>query len=118
MLRREAASWLARLQSGREPDIERKFEQWRNADPRHALGFNHVRQSYEQAGLLRYSAGAATHLDQPTISTRRWQPRPALAAAALAAVLVPLGLVLVGERRPAFGGTDAVMLMSGIGQIR
>ena len=81
MLRREAAGWLARLQSGRDPGVEAKFSRWYEADPAHAAAFERVRRSYDQAGLLR-------NLDLPSLqpsdaapaSTVR-SPRYALAAA-------------------------------------
>ncbi|MGE5562075.1 MAG: FecR family protein [Bacillota bacterium] len=116
MLRREAANWLARLQSGRDPDVERKFEQWR-ADPRHAEAFERVHRSYEQAGLLRHSPIAAAGQLQPTPSEPEWKLRPALAAAAAVVLLIPISVLLVRGGSP-FGGTDAVMLMTRVGEIR
>lgn len=117
MLRREAASWLARLQSGRGADVERKFEQWL-ADPRHAETFDRVRRSYEQAGLLRHSPMAASGEHEPASATSRWQPRPALAAAAAALVLMPLGLLLIRGGDAPFASTDTVLLMTAVGEIR
>lgn len=117
MLRREAASWLARLQSGRDPDVERRFEQWR-ADPRHAEAFERVQRSYEQAGLLRHSALAAPRGRESPIAKPPWRPRPALAAAAAVIMLVPIGALLVRAGGPPFGATDSVMLMTAVGEIR
>jgi transmembrane sensor len=118
MLRREAATWLARLQGGRDPDVERKFKQWYDADPRHAAAFDRVRRSYEQAGLLRHAAMAGSA--QPDVAIRRpgWKPLPALAAAAAVIVLVPAGMILFrgGSILPA--STEAVMLMTSVGEIR
>ena len=118
MLRREAANWLARLQSGRDPDVERKFERWRKADPRHAEAFNRVRRSYERAGLLRHSHMVASGELEPASTAPRWQPRPALAAAAAVIVLVPIAALLVRTGELPFGSTDTVMLMTAVGEIR
>jgi transmembrane sensor len=118
MLRREAASWLARLQSGRDPDIERKFEQWRDTDPRNAAAFDRVRRSYEQAGLLRHSPIIASERHEAPIRSPAWKPFPALAAAAAIVILVPFGLAVFRDGGSPFGGTDAVMLMTQVGQIR
>lgn len=117
MLRREAASWLARLQSGRDPDVEHKFERWR-ADPRHAKAFERVQRSYEQAGLLRYSPIAAGRQLQPSARKLEWKTRPALAAAAAVVLLIPIGVLLVRGGGSPFGGTNAVMLMTSVGEIR
>ena len=118
MLRREAASWLARLQSGRDPGVERKFERWRNADPRHAEAFGRVRRSYEQAGLLRHSPIVASAGCEPASARPRWQARPALAAAVAAVLLVPVGVSLVRTGDFPFLGARTVMLMTAVGEIR
>lgn len=118
MLRREAASWLARLQSGRDPDIERRFLRWRDADPRHAAAFDRVSRSYEQAGLLRHSAFVASGQPEPAIRKPEWKLRPALAAAAAVAFLVPVGLLVFRGGGPLFASTDAMMLMTRVGEIR
>ena len=117
MLRREAANWLARLQSGRDPDVQRKFQQW-HADPRNAAAFARVRGSYEQAGLLRHSQILASDRHEPRAQKATWRPLPALAAAAAIVVLVPAGVVLMRDGGLAVGGTEAVMLMTQVGEIR
>jgi len=117
MLRREAANWLARLQSGRDPDIERKFRHW-HADPRHAAAFARVRGSYEKAGLLRHSPILHSDQCEPPVRTPGWRPLPALAAAAAILILVPVGLVALRDRGLAFAGTDSLMLMTQVGEIR
>jgi transmembrane sensor len=116
MLRREAATWLARLQSGREPDVERKFRSWHDSDTRHAEAFQRVRRSYDQAGLLRHSAILVSS-DETPIRKPEWKPRSAFAAAAAVAVLV-LGAILLRGGTAPFGGTDAVMLTTRVGEIR
>ena len=118
MLRREAAAWMARLQSRRDPEIERKFHNWRDRDPAHAQAFERVSNSYQQAGLLRYSmlptpqAGAAA---RPMPSRA---PRYALAAAAALVLLLSAGIYLRIEGGPWMSGTEAVMLSTSVGEIR
>src|SRR4051812_8797170 len=106
MLRREAATWLARLQSGRSPDIESRFRHWRDSDPRHAAAFDRVRRTYEQAGLLRHSPTVTAALPERPIRKADWQPRPAFAVAAAVAVLVPTALILLRGGLLPFGGTE------------
>jgi transmembrane sensor len=118
MVRREAATWLARLQSGRDPDIEHKMSRWRDADPRHAEAFDRVRRSYEQAGLLRHSPGLASGGHGPALREPERRARPALAAAAAIAVLVPVGALLLRGGSLPLGGTNAMMLMTNVGEIR
>jgi transmembrane sensor len=117
MLRREAASWLARLQSAREPDVERKFERWRGTDPRHAQAFDRVRRSYEQAGLLRQSSAPVSDHPKPAVRKAEWTPMAAIAAAAAIVILVPLGFAILRDGKP-FVGTEAVMLMTRVGEIK
>src|SRR5215472_6551839 len=96
MLRREAASWLSRLQSGRDLDIERKFRRWRDSDPRHAEAFDRVARTYDEAGLLRNSSiMAALRQNGGARPKPGWRSRPALAAAAAILVLVPVGVLLL-----------------------
>lgn len=119
MLRREAAGWFARLQSGRDPDIERKFRRWLDADAAHAAAFGRIQRSYEQAGLLRQSPQASADeigagpARLPFVQAYGW----AAAAAAVLAVILLAGLYLNGG---AFGpaATEAVMLSTGTGEIR
>jgi transmembrane sensor len=118
MLRREAASWLSRLQSGRDPYIEAKFRKWRGAHPRHAEAFERVRRSYEQAGLLRDSPMLTRGEREPQAAARQWAPRPALAAAVAILILAPVGVLIYRSSDAPFGGTDAVMLTTRVGEIR
>lgn len=115
MLRREAAGWLARLQSGHDPDIKCKFEVW-HADPRHAAAFERVSRSYDQAGLLRHSPIVASAQREPARAGLEW--KPALAAAAAVVILVPIGLAAFRGGDLPFVGTEAVMLMTQVGEIR
>lgn len=117
MLRREAARWLVRLQSGRDPDVEEKFRRWRDGDPANAEAFESVKRSYERAGLLRYSplaAGQAVDEREPASGRT---PGYAWAAAAALVVLVPAGAFLA-QRGFIVSGTNATMLITGVGEIR
>lgn len=118
MLRREAARWLARLQSKREPDVERKFARWRDSDPRNAEAFDRVSESYQRAGLLRHSQ-AASAAAPPAVAKHatRWAAPPSLAAMAAMLVLVAAAVLLV-RGGLSTGGTDAVILMTSVEEIR
>lgn len=118
MLRREAANWLARLQSGRDSDVEHKFRQWHDADPRHAAAFESVQRSYDQASLLRHSRVVGSRGLEPQVRRTEWTPRRALAAAVAAAVLVPVTVLVVRGGLLPFGSTDRMMLMTAVGEIR
>lgn len=117
MLRRQAAVWLARLEGGRDPELEHEFRRWHEADPAHAEAFERVRRSYESAGLLRRSELAR----DCTLHTRaepRPQPRWALAGAIALVVLIP-GAILVADRGVLpLGAQNTVLLASAIGEIR
>ncbi len=116
MLRRSAASWLARLQSGRDPDIERKFQRWHNADPRNAAAFDRVRRTYDQAGLLINSPSIAAPECEPAVRKPQWS-RPALAAAVALLVMVPAAVLLFCGG-VLVGGTNVVMLITNDGEIK
>ena len=116
MLRREAARWLARLQSGRDPNVEQKFRRWHDANPAHADAFDRVRRSYEQAGLLRSSAIVSPRNSDAHQQAAERRPRYAIAAAAALAVLVPAGALFV-DGLP-FTDTRAMMLATKVGEIR
>ena len=118
MLRREAAGWLARLQSRRDPDVERKFNRWRDRDPAHAEAFERVAASYQQAGLLRYSAIAANSADRASRGARPRTPSYAWAAAAALILLFSAGLYLALGTGLWTSGTEAVMLSTKVGEIR
>lgn len=117
MLRRAAADWLARLQSARDPEVQRRFQHWHDTDPRHAAAFERVKRSYEQAGLLRQSPLARSVSLEHAVPRQGWTARPALAAAA-ALVIVPGAVLLFRSTSFSLGGTDAVMLMTSVGEIR
>jgi transmembrane sensor len=116
MLRREAANWLARLQSGRDPDAETRFRRWYDAHPAHAAAFERVRRSYERAGLLQQSILPTTRPVQAQSSPHARTPRYAWAAAAALVALVPA--VLLTQRGILVGRTNAAMLVTGIGEIK
>ncbi len=118
MLRREAAGWLARLQSEREPDIEARFRRWRDSDPRNARAFERVSRSYEQAGLLRTSLDVGSRRPAAAIRKPGWRARPALAAAAAIVLLVPVGLLLVRSGSLERVSANQLTLITNVGEIR
>jgi transmembrane sensor len=117
MLRRDAAAWLARLQSRRDPEIEQKFRRWRDRDPAHAEAFERVAASYQQAGLLRYSALAAAPAGEAR-PARAGTPTYAWAAAAALFFILAGGIYMVLGSGLWTSGTEAVMLSTRIGEIR
>lgn len=118
MRSREAARWLVRLHSGREPDIGPKFQRWRDSDPRNAATFERIRRTYEQAALLRHSTNVTARGEALGPRTQQWGLRPAFAAAAALFVIVTIGAFLIRAERSAFAGTEAVMLATKVGEIR
>jgi transmembrane sensor len=116
MLRREAARWLARLQSRREADVEGSFRRWYESDARHAEAFDRVNRSYEQAGLLRELLPTRARLRAAARQRQPGTPPYALAAAVALVLLVPAA-ILVGTRFT-LGNTNAVMLSTRVGEIR
>lgn len=119
MLRREAATWLARLEGGGSPEVQQRFRRWYEAHPAHAEAFDRVRHNYESAGLLRRSELArhrSLSPERPRVSSP--QQRWAVAAAIAVALLVP-GAILVTQGGLSPGGTrNAVLLASAVGEIR
>jgi transmembrane sensor len=118
MLRREAATWLARLQSGGDPDVERKFRRWHDADPRNAAAFERIGRTYDQAAVLRHSAAVAGQSNELARHTPVRTPRYAFAAAAALAALVPAGILILSRGPSMFGGTEVLMLATQVGEIR
>lgn len=113
-LRREAASWLARLQSGREPDVEASFRSWYDADSAHAEAFDRVKRSYESAGLLRH----AVRFENGPDRARPSRPVRRFALAAALAVLVPAAIVLSGTGIFSPGRSNRLMYSTAVGEIR
>lgn len=118
MLRREAATWLARLQSGRDADAQQKFRRWLEADPRHAAAFDRVQRSYDQAGLLRHSSAVSAPAAVTARKAPDRAPRYALAAAIALVAFVPPAFLLLDGHPSLFGRANTIMLMTNIGEIR
>lgn len=119
MLRREASTWLARLECGGGPEVEQAFRRWYEADPAHAAAFERVRRSYVSAGLLRHSEHARERsLSPQTIPVSSPPPRWAIAAALAAVLLVPGAiLVLQGGLSP-IEARNTLLLATAVGEIR
>jgi transmembrane sensor len=105
------------MQSGRDPEIERKVDEWLDRDPRHAAAFERIRRTYDRAALLRHSRLISDRTPAPSRQFQQ-KPRYALAAAAAGIVLVPAGMLLLGRGTFAVRGTEAVMLATRVGEIR
>lgn len=116
MRRREAAAWLARLQSGHEPDVAARHERWLEAHPENPIAFDRVRTSYERAGLLRHSSFAQQN-DGHAPPAKRTLPRYAAAAAVATVLLLPAVLIVKKIVQPPVS-IGAVMLTTGVGEIR
>ena len=116
MIRREAVRWLTRLQSGRDPDAQSRFEKWYGANPAHAAAFEKVRGSYERSALLRHSLQYSPRAPELASGSADGSSAFAFAVAATLA-LVAVGLVLL-RGSPFMPGTEAVMLKTNIGEIR
>ena len=97
MLRREAATWLARLQSGRDPGIEGKFERWLDAHPRNRDAFARVQRSYQQAGLLRHSQLVDRIGEPQAVPSPARRPRLALAGAVAVGVAFSGGVLALAS---------------------
>ena len=118
MLRREASAWLARLQSGNDAEVERRFRVWYEARPAHANAFERVRRSYESAGLLRHSELARDRSWEERAPRASTQPRWAFAGAAALAVLVPATILITNGGVGPIGTRNSLMLATAIGEIR
>jgi transmembrane sensor len=117
MRRRQARAWLVRTQSGRDPAAELKFRYWVESDPRNAAAFEGVRRNFEQAGLLRQSPSSRArelHPENHSIAAKR---QYAWAAAAMVLLIVP-AVWLLAEHGAIIGGTDAMMLVTHVGEVR
>lgn len=114
MLRREAANWLARLQSEREPDIESQFRRWHDSDPAHAAAFERVKRSYGTAAVLRHARDSSS----PSQAEARSSGRLSFAFAASLVALIAVGAIVMRPGALQIGGTDAVMLQTNVGEIR
>lgn len=118
MLRREASNWLARLQSGSDPDVERRFQRWYEASPAHADAFERVRRNYERAGLLTHSELARERPLEERAPLASTQPRWAFAGAVALAVLVPAAILVTNGAVAPIGTRNTVLLASAVGEIR
>jgi transmembrane sensor len=117
MRRRQARGWLVRRQSGRDPAAELKFRHWYESDPRNAAAFEGVRRNFEQAGLLRQSPSSHARELHPEKHSIAVKPQYAWAAAAMVVLLIPAAWLLI-DHGAMIDGTDAVMLVTQVGEVR
>lgn len=119
MLRREAATWLARLEGDGRSEVQQRFRRWYEAHPAHAEAFDRVRRNYESAGLLRRSELARHRsLSPERLRVSSPQPRWAVAAAIAVALLVPGAILVTQGALSPVGTRNAVLLASAVGEIR
>lgn len=102
----EAAQWLARADLGTLD--EAAFEQWRAADPRHALAFARVADAAQKATFAGQDGRAATHEFQVS---RRAAVAAGLGVLALGGGALVAGKVSARDRATTpVGGTQRIVL--------
>ena len=116
-----AHDWLARRQGGLDPATERSFAAWLAADPRHRRAYALAQETWNDSRLLAQSgAGRARRLPRaPFYMRRRTQVGAAgLALAALAGVVLMMGVVERGGPFALVTPADATTYATGRGEIR
>jgi transmembrane sensor len=114
-LRAEAAGWLARLRGASTAEDRAAFEEWYQADPRHAATYDAVLESWETAGLARAAPVGPVRSSLGPAGGYRW--RYAIAAVAATVVVVVLAFAAgsgVMSSKPA----RPVEFAGGAGRIR
>jgi transmembrane sensor len=107
----EAAAWLARLRGPASAEHQNAFEDWYNADPRHAAAYESVLASWDFAGLSATTPAAQARGRLGRTPARR---RHAIAAAVAATVVALLAFGAFAVRGPA----QPVEFASRAGEIR
>lgn len=94
-IRAQAADWLAQMQNPEAtPDTRDAFEQWRNADIRHALAFEQCRSLWLMTQELKNDAGIQRELDSARArkKSRAHNNRWYLFAAAATFLVISVGV--------------------------
>lgn len=117
-LRREAATWVARLEGRPSPDDHDAFRRWYQADPLHAETFDRVKAVYGSAGALAHTELGRARPQAP--APRAARPSAYALAAALAAVIVMASAVLLGRPDSLMPRAEAQTLLyaTRVGEIR
>lgn len=110
----EAAGWLAALDAGSV--TPQAFEQWRAADPRHAVAFAQVAHAFEQVERLRTVGDRHADLaPAPAINRRRMLQAGVLAGgASVAGALLAVRATAREHAETAVGERRALVLDDGI----
>lgn len=87
VLREEAAAWLARLRGPSGAEDHAAFEDWYNADPRHAAAYDAVLASWDITGLAAVTPAAQARRHLGRTPDRRRYAIGAIAAAIVIALL-------------------------------
>lgn len=108
----EAAGWLAALDAG---SVTRQaFEQWRMADPRHAVAFAQVADAFEQVERLRAVEQRAAEPVSPPINRRRMLRAGVMAgSASVAGALLAVRATAREHAETAVGERRALVLDDG-----
>lgn len=109
----EAAGWLAALDSGSV--TPQAFEQWRSADPRHAIAFAQVAHAFEQVERLRAVEDRPAEPVSPPIDRRRMLRAGVMAGgASVAGALLAVRATARDHAETAVGERRALVLDDGI----
>jgi transmembrane sensor len=115
-LRGEAAGWLARLRGASTAQDQAAFEDWYQADPRHAAAYDAVLESWETAGLARAEPVGPMRSSLAPAGGHRW--RYAIAAVAATVVVVVLAFAAAGSGVMSSNPARPVEFAGGAGRIR
>ncbi|GAA4773287.1 FecR family protein [Stakelama sediminis] len=116
-IRREAADWAARAHDPDGGFDPAAFDQWRDADPRHADIYARMEAGWNQAGLLAQTRVGQSRGLPDRRQMRGERLRPYVLAAAAVLLIAVLGVTLISFRAPEPAGQKPVYA-SKIGQIR
>jgi transmembrane sensor len=89
--RAEAAAWLARLRGTSTAEDHAAFEEWYDADPRHAAAYEAILESWETAGLARTTPIGIGRSGLAPAGARRWRYAMAAIAATIVIVVLAFG---------------------------
>src|SRR5688572_16646350 len=91
-IRKQATDWFAlRDETVRNPITRQRFEQWRDADPRHATAYAELAAMWESRAFEQALKNLASELELPPAPQAPTHRKTRFMAAA-AAVLITLGI--------------------------
>lgn len=115
-----AGAWLARRQAGADPDGEKAFLAWLDADPRHRAAYDEAARAWRDSELLAESAvGRSRKLARAPFLMRRSTHVGALSLG-VAAILGVGTLAMVRHAAPfdLVSSADAATYRTAVGEIR